>query len=363
MNQMTKRERVEATLSFQDTDRVPVYDLMVHDGAIEHFTGRRAPYGEEGVKLRCQAIGRMLDMTRGADHGPAAPGEHANEDGFVYYQEDRWIGGGIRQRPFSDESGARLWLQKAIDRLDKQLREIDLKKHASDFRERFLTIQGYIGDDTVVLHGQTGVGLDEVRAPLGIELFSYLTADEPELLSHYIESYTQLQEKIIHAIADSRLSPCALTYGDIACKGRLLHSPSYLRREFFPRLKRLNDAWHEHGVKCLFHSDGDLMEAIDDLIAAGCDGLNPIEIVAGMSLMDTRQASGRALFLAGGIDISQLMAHGTPEEVREVCRRAIADACPGYFIGSTTELDNGSRLENIITMLDVAWHSGPVKGR
>lgn len=47
---------------------------------------------------------------------------------------------------------------------------------------------------------------------------------------------------------------------------------------------------------------------------------------------------------------------GTPEEVRQVCEEAIRTAYPGYFIGSTTELDNGSRLENILTMLDVAWN-------
>jgi hypothetical protein len=63
--------------------------------------------------------------------------------------------------------------------------------------------------------------------------------------------------------------PCAgvilaavLTYGDIPCRGWLLHSPRWLRTEFFPRLNCLNDACHEHGVKCLFHSDGYAATAI-----------------------------------------------------------------------------------------------------
>jgi uroporphyrinogen decarboxylase len=157
-----------------------------------------------------------------------------------------------------------------------------------------------------------------------------------------------------HAIADVALSPAVLTYGDIAYKLRLLHSPRFLRAEFFPRLKRLNDAWHEHGFKCLFHSDGYLMDVIDDLIAAGIDGLNPIETVAGMDLKAVREKVGHKLFLAGGIDMSQLLSNGTVDEVRQVCRQAIRDAYPGFLIGSTTEADNSCKLENLIAMHEVA---------
>lgn len=363
MRKMTKRERVEATVKFAETDRVPVYDLMVCDAAIEHFAGRPAPYGEEGVKVRCQAISRILDMTRSAAHGPAQPGEFTDDDGFVNFREDRWIGGGVRRRPFSDVPGARQWTCIAIDRYRKQVKEFDLKRYRREFCERRFTIQGYLGDGTVVLLRETGTGLDWIRYMLGLELFSYLYVDEPALISEFLDVFTELEVRIVHAIADPALSPVTLTYGDIACKGRLLHSPEFLRREFFPRLKRVNDAYHEHGITCLFHSDGYLMEVISDLIAAGCDGLNPIEVVAGMSLKEVRQKYGRQLFLAGGIDISQLMALGTPEDVRQVCQQAIADACPGYFMGSTTELDNGARLENILAMLEVAWTSGPVKVR
>ena len=52
--------------------------------------------------------------------------------------------------------------------------------------------------------------------------------------------------------------------------------------------------------------------------------------------------------------MSQLLSFGTVEEVRKVCEKAIADVPRGYFIGSTTELDNTAKLENILTMLDVA---------
>jgi len=347
--QMTKRERVEAALNLQETDRTPIYDILVNDAAIEYLAGEFPPVGEDGLRLRLQATAKVLDMTR-MICGPAAPGEVTDADGFVRYRKDRWIDGGIRKRPFADEDGARRWLQTAIERLRTPA---DTRDYADRWNSAHNRCRAYLGDDTVIVY-EYGPGLDWVRYSLGFELFSYLSVDSPELISEYIELNTCREIERINAVADHRVSPCALPYGDIACKGRLLHSPAWLRREFFPRLKRINDALHEHGVKCLFHSDGYLMDVMPDLLAAGIDGLNPIETVAGMDLGEVKRLYGDRIFIAGGIDISQLMANGTPEQVRRVCRDAIRIASPGYFIGSTTELDNGSRLENILAMWEVA---------
>lgn len=350
--EMTKRERVEAALNLQETDRIPVYDILLNDAVIEHFTGVFPPLWEEGQKVRLAATARTLDMTRMAGMGPVPPREWEDEDGFVHYNEDRWIGGGLRRRPFSDEVGAKAWVAKKIGQMREQ--PLDTALYRQQWREGWDKIRAYLGDDTVVLHGETGTGLDDLRYRLGLELFSYLQADDPGLISEYLDLATEREVQQIHAIADSSLSPCALTYGDIAFKGRLMHSPAWLRAEFLPRLQRLNDAWHEHGVKCLFHSDGYLMEILPDLVATGIDGLNPIEIVAGMDLGEVRREYP-GLFLAGGIDISQLMANGSPEAVRAACEAAVAAAAPGYFMGSTTEYDNGAKLESFLTMLEVAW--------
>lgn len=346
---MTKRERVERTLNLQETDRVPIYDLLYNDAVIEYFTGKFPPTGEEGLKVTCEAISKMLDMTRSVT-GPSEPRIYKREDGLVIKQE-RWTSW-IEEKPFKDEEGAKRWLIESIERLKKT----NVEEMANRYMLYFNKVLSYVGD-TVVLHAQTGTGLDELRHAIGIELFSYLSVDEPGLISEYLETYTDLQVKFIHNIADRNLSPCALTYGDIAAKGKLLHSPDWLRREFFPRLKRLNDAWHEHGIKCLFHSDGYIMDVIPDLIEAGIDGLNPIEIVAGMDLKEVKRLYGDRLFIAGGIDVSQLLSNGTPEEVKEVCKEAISIGYPGYFIGSTTELDNGAKLENVLAIVEIAWNT------
>ncbi len=122
-----------------------------------------------------------------------------------------------------------------------------------------------------------------------------------------------------------------------------------------PRLKRLNDAWHARGTACLFHSDGNLWPVLDDLVAAGIDGLNPLEVLAGMTVKAVRERYPQ-LFLTGGVDVSQLLVYGTPDEVRAACRQNIRDAGGrGYLIGSSTELHWDVALENAVAMFETAW--------
>lgn len=94
---------------------------------------------------------------------------------------------------------------------------------------------------------------------------------------------------------------------------------------------------------------------MDDFVDAGIDGINPMETVAGMSIKEVRQRYSNKLFITGGIDVSQLMAFGTVEEVREACINAIEEAGGvGYFLGSTTELHPHIPAENIMAMIEVA---------
>jgi hypothetical protein len=354
------------TLAGQETDRVPLYDLLLCDAAFVHFSGQALPplAGDAQTRAKLHEIaaranGNFLDMTRNVGFGPIVEGDSTDAFGFVWHTSPAEKTSWVARRPFDDEKGAIEFLKKwtADQRRSAKAIAGNPAGHRERYHRNFLRTQSFLGE-TVNLLAVHGVGLDDVRHRLGMELFAYVQAEDGGAISEAMEATTECNIAECHAVADLELSPAVLTYGDIACKERLLHSPQYLRRDFFPLLKRLNDAWHEHGFKCLFHSDGNLMEAMDDLVAAGIDGLNPIETVAGMNLKEVRRKYPR-LFLAGGIDMSQLLSHGKPEQVRDVCRQAIRDACPRYFMGSTTELDNSSKLENLLAMYEVAMEGLP----
>lgn len=138
---------------------------------------------------------------------------------------------------------------------------------------------------------------------------------------------------------------------DIAFKTGPFLSPSWFEEHYFERLDRVVDAYHAEGIKVLFHSDGNLNAVLDGLVAAGIDGLNPIEVLAGMDIRDIHRRYPH-LFMAGGIDVSQLLPFGTPAQVRDAVNRAIDDAEGRIMIGSTTELNNDVPLENFLAMRD-----------
>lgn len=350
MNEMTKRERVEAALNLEPVDRVPVYDLLADDAVIEYYSGETLTV-EDGLRIKCKAIGRCLDLTRSIG-APMKPERIETPDGWVH-QRVRWTSW-IEKRPFDDPESAAAWMERDLEARNALVYG-DAER--DQFRNSFLYLQGLCGD-TVIMHECTGVGIESAYHLLGWDLFSCVLTDQPDLISAWLEAYTSQMIRYIHCIADYKLSPVALPYGDIAYKGTTLFSPAYLRREFMPRLARLNDAWHEHGIKCMFHSDGYLMDVLPDLIETGIDGLNPIEVCAGMSVKEVKDLYGDRLFIAGGIDVSQLLPFGTPDQVRAACEDAIRDTGGiGYLMGSTTELINMVPAENYRALVETAWNA------
>ena len=354
---MTKRERVMRTVRFEETDRVPLYDILQNDAIIEHYAGRKLRV-EDGVRTTCLAVGRALDMTRMVA-GPAEPGETTGDDGMRFRQE-RWTGW-IVERPFHDVPTLVDWVKDRIREANARVFDCayaetlwkQIEKHWAAFAEGDPTGR----NDPAVFVVESGVGLEWMYWAAGMQLFTELMMEHPDLLEEWLEALSQSELRRAVAGVNPHYIPIVLTYTDIAHKTGTIFSPDWLRQHWVPRLKRLNDAWHERDTVCLFHSDGNLWGVLDDLVGAGIDGLNPIEVLAGMTVKEVREKYPN-LFIAGGIDVSQLLSLGTPDEVRAACRRAIEDTGGrGYFMGSSTELHWDVPLENAVAMFETAWES------
>jgi hypothetical protein len=350
MAKMTKRERVLRTVQFKETDRVPVYDILENDPVIEHYAGQPLTV-ENGTWIKGLAIGRILDMTR-MPYGPHEPGENRTDQGMLVHQE-RWTGW-VVERPFHDMPSLIEWIKGEIDKTEALVYDRAFAEQTHrEIRDRLANFAAGDPDgDPTILILETGAGLTEMYWAAGMEWFSYLMVDEPDLVEEWLEARNRAELRRVAAIADPDLLPIVLTYDDIAFKTAPLFSPAWLREHWVPCLKRLVDAWHIRDTYCLFHSDGNLWPVLDDLVAAGIDGLNPLEVLAGMTVKEVRERYPD-LFLTGGVDVSQLLPLGTPKEVREACRQNILDTDGrGYFLGSSTELHWGVKLENAVAMYE-----------
>jgi hypothetical protein len=361
---MTARERVEATLAGRLPDRAPIFDLIQNIPLIEHVTGEKVT-PKNGLDLLCRTIGERLDLTRGIS-APAEDEILRHDDGFVYKQE--WWTTWLIERPFHDTAGLLEYIRRNIDELyARQPGEMWTFAGKGNVwgrddrspNERFHELQEKVGENTVLFPYESPVGLDTAHIRAGLDLFSYAYAENPELVSDWLEALNWAEIQRVHETADAKLSPVALVFADQADKHSTMFSPAFLRREFFPRLRKLVDAWHSHGIPVIFHSDGNLWSVLPDFQAAGIEGLNPLEPLCRMYAGDVRKAYPDWI-LMGGIDASQLLPHGSEEDVRGAVRRTLRDAgAQGrYWIGSSTEIHPAIPVRNALAMWDEVERSG-----
>jgi uroporphyrinogen decarboxylase len=146
---------------------------------------------------------------------------------------------------------------------------------------------------------------------------------------------------------------------DLAGQHAMLLSPRTYRKLIKPRHERLFSFIKAQApVKIFFHSCGAVRPIIPDLIDAGIDILNPVQIsAAGMDLRELKREFGRDLvFWGGGVDTQHVLGSGTPDEVREDVRRNIEALAPGggFVFAAVHDIQANVPPENVMAMWE-AW--------
>jgi uroporphyrinogen decarboxylase len=96
---------------------------------------------------------------------------------------------------------------------------------------------------------------------------------------------------------------------DMCYKGGPLISPKMFREFMLPRYRRITDFARGYGVDVVFvDSDGDVSQLIPLWIEAGINGIYPMEVAAGMDVVQLRREYGKDLLMTGGIDKRVLAA-------------------------------------------------------
>ncbi|MCK4401434.1 hypothetical protein KAW08_03930 [bacterium] len=348
---LTKRERVERTLNFQPVDRVAIHDEVSYNpGVISLYTGKKIEGFNYSIEDICEVIKKTLDMCF-PPRAPKGTDKIVLEDGTII-QHDNWTSW-VTSSPIDVEGLKKHYLKKIEA---EKTSKFDPKKEREEHHKRFLRIQKLIGD-TVICEYLTNVGLCECWDHGRIVPFSYLCHDEPELISEYFKIHTDSQIRKVHAIADKNLSPVILIADDLASKTAPMFSPEFLRREYSPHLTRLVEAWHEHGLKVLFHSDGNWKILIPDFLKCGVDGFYCLEPATGMDIIELKKKYPKVIW-AGGLDGVDLMERGNPEQVRKEVRKQILETdvlnTGGLFLATSSEINPPIKPENYQAMIEEA---------
>jgi hypothetical protein len=351
---MTSRERVAKLIRGEKTDRTAIFDLLRNDAAIEYYSGEKLTW-ENAERLVYKASGAVLDATRSSIKYPQRESETVLPDGRRVVQT-RWTTWNEHMKFAGEEEYVRYLKTEYIDKaqdggsIERSVRNT-ISRHSRYMQE--------IGD-TFLFWGIGGVGLVNLHAEVGLDQFSYYLCDCPEAVSDALEANTEASVRKIRLLheytKDSDMKPEGVFVAeDIAFKGTTMFSPQYLKKEFFPRLKRITEACHQAGWKFIFHSDGNLMNILEDLAGAGIDILNPLEVEAGMDIKEIHRRYPQ-LILTGGIDVSNLLPFGKPEEIRDAVVKAIEDAEGKIMVGSSTEMHHEVPLKNVLALYETAMN-------
>lgn len=356
------KNRVVKTFNFEKTDRIPVFDIVQNIPFIEHYAGEKINI-ENGEKVLCKALGKSIDLS--AEINPPAEPVVYENSGFQYKTE--WWTTWLVKRPFDDVKGLKTFIKRNLHEISESDPESmwtylgNVSYTGSDeSNDVIFKHQQELCGDCMLAICESFPGLDAACHIAGFELFSYLLYEEPALISDWLNALAHHEIDRIHQVADPGLSPVTLVCCDIAYKSGTLLSHDFLKANFFPQLKGICDAWHEHDTKVIFHSDGNLFSVLDDLVETGIDGLNPLEPLEGVDVITEVRNRYPDLVLAGGIDAHQLLVNGTKEQVSDEVKRLIDNigSGGGLFIGSTIEMHPGCRAENLIAMVETTRSYG-----
>ena len=138
---------------------------------------------------------------------------------------------------------------------------------------------------------------------MGTENLLFAMVEQPELVKDMFATYLDACIALFQKIWDAGYRFDEISWpDDMGYKGTTFFSPAMYRELLKPYHKKAIDWAHGKGIYAHLHSCGNIMTLVPDLVEMGLDGLNPLEVKAGMDPLGLKERYGRDLTLHGGIN-------------------------------------------------------------
>ena len=188
--------------------------------------------------------------------------------------------------------------------------------------------------DKAILGGFGGNLLETGQFLYRNDNFFMLLAGEPAKAHKFLDDLVEIHlanlEKYLAAVGDSI---DIIKFGDdLGMQSGPQVSPKMYREFFKPRHKLMwMRAKQLANVIVMLHCCGGVRELLPDLIDAGLDAINPVQIsCAGMDAAELKAEFGKEMvFWGGGCDTQTILPDATPEEVRRHVKEQVRILSPG----------------------------------
>jgi len=195
---------------------------------------------------------------------------------------------------------------------------------------------------------------------IGTENAMYWMVEEPEL-------YKKIANKIGAFLYDfckaqieagkGRLSGMYI-WGDVAYRNGMLFDPVTWREVFKPHVKALIELCHSHGLMTVYHGCGNASPIYDDMVEIKLDAYNPLEVKAGLDVVELKKKYAGKLSFVGNIDVRVLESGNYNEIKKEVLYKLQAAKGGGWIFQSDHSVSSDVNPESYKTAIEILREYG-----
>lgn len=353
MGELTSHERIRRMYDHREADRIPVTDSP-WNATIERWHCEGMPENVSYVEYF--GLDRIAHI--GVDNSPRYPVEVIDETDEYVTQTTAW-GATLKNwkhiastPEFLDFriNGPDAW-REAKDLMvpsDDRIPWDHLKANYPTWRREGYWIEAGLWFGFDVTHSWT----------VGTERLLMALLDDPEWCVDMFNHFLDVNIALLDRVWDAGFTLDEVQWpDDMGYKQNQFFSVRTYRRLLKPVHKRAVDWAHSKGARVRLHSCGDVRPFLPEFVEIGIDGLNPLEVKAGMDPIAIKQTFGQDLLLHGGINA---VLWDDREAIEAEMQRMIPALKEqgGYIFSSDHSVPSSVSLDNFRYTVDLAKQLG-----
>ncbi len=292
----TPRERVQLALAHKETDRIPIHDTL-WSATVDRWQNEGLP----GDVRADQYFGYEMAFLS-VDMSPMYPVRVIEES--QHYIVETTPYGGVRKNHLDRSTTPELIDYGIKTRADWEAAKARLTPNRERLGPAFQGKYEWARTRDLFLAYNVITGFDNLQSYIRTDEVLPLLLTDPGLIRDMTEAVADLAiEQARLMIREGYQFDGVYIYNDMGYRKAPFFAPRLYRELFQPADRRMFDFFHTQGWQVILHSCGNVRPLVPDLIAAGIDCLNPLEVKAGMDLVELKREFGQDLAFMGGIDV------------------------------------------------------------
>ena len=376
---MISRERVLAALNHEEADRVPIHDSP-WAAAIERWHDEGLPTDVNPAEYFDYEI-----VSFGADTTPRFPVKVVEEtEEYVIHTTPF---GGLRRdhKDYSTTPGILDYPCKSREDWEAIKERLVPDRDRVDWKGEWLTgtADDERGEGSVLESGRrewrlglpgcqkareqgkficysAAVGYDKIQSYVASERLLMAIATDPDWVRDMYETDATLAIEMYEIMKEDGFEFDGVwLFCDLGYRSGLLFSPRHFDEQLRPTFRRLFDHFRADGKPVILHCCGRVRDLIPRFIEDGLTCLQPLEVKAGMDVVELKRDFGDKMAFMGGIDV-RAMADSDPSVIEAEIKAKIPAAKKGggYVYHSDHSVPNNVSFDQYRRVLDLVRKYG-----